>query len=89
MTQPIGSGYRSYEYPVAGTEQASLDYCRDADSVVSGFLCDEQKVVSDACRTPTNKLDALLCDDGRMKQAQESALAVAWTIFKAFAFGRR
>ena len=64
MTQRIGSAIDS----------PALDYCQHADTVVSGFLCDEPTAVSDACRAPTNDIDDFICNDGKMANLQGSIL---------------
>ena len=50
--------------------EQGLRFCREADSVVEGFLCDERVVVSDACRQPTSAFDAYVCDEPRMRALQ-------------------
>jgi hypothetical protein len=79
MTQGIG-GYRltGYDYDQAHDDDASpmqkaaLDHCKHADTVVDGFICDEPKVVSHACRTPTNDVDKHVCDDRNLAALQKA-----------------
>jgi hypothetical protein len=84
MATPIRPGNAPFDYSITDGERAALDYCRKADSVTSGFICGEPQVVSDACRTPKSALDKFVCDDPKMKQAQETALEVAWGVVKRF-----
>jgi hypothetical protein len=63
--------------------ERGLRFCREADSVVEGFLCDERVVVSDACRQPTSALDAYVCDEPRMRALQKSVIRETWSIVKA------
>jgi hypothetical protein len=68
-----------------------LRFCREADSVVEGFLCDEPVVVSDACRKPTNSFDAFVCDEPRMQSLERSVLRETFSVLKALVlefFGR-
>lgn len=64
-----------------------LAFCRDADTVVEGFLCSEPTVVSNACRKPTNAFDAFVCDDSKMRELQWVILRETWSIVKALALG--
>jgi hypothetical protein len=91
MTQPIGSHSREcylqcYEDPIG---KAAKSLCKNADTVTTGFLCDEPTVVSNACRSPTSKLDALLCDDRKMAEAQNTLWSnvktLVWTIVSVLA----
>jgi hypothetical protein len=72
MTQPTG-GYRRacylqcYEDPIG---RAAKSLCMNADTVTTGFLCDESAVISNACRSPHNAVDAFVCDDRRMAEVQ-------------------
>ena len=78
MTQGIG-GYGSGDWnrwrdeadTSSTVQQAAHDYCEHADSVVSGFMCDEPKVISDACRAGKSDIDKTLCDDKQLKAAQD------------------
>jgi hypothetical protein len=64
--------------PAAGIidslREKGLRFCREADSVVEGFLCDEAVVVSNACRKPANAFDAFVCDEPRMRSLQTRVL---------------
>ena len=62
--------------------ERGLRFCREADSVVEGFLCDEPVVVSDACRQPTTAFDAYVCDEPRMRALQENVIRQTWSIVK-------
>jgi hypothetical protein len=59
-----------------------LRFCRDADTVVEGFLCDEPVVVSNACRKPNNAFDAYVCDDPRMHALQTRVLEETFALLK-------
>jgi hypothetical protein len=60
---------------------AALRFCREADSVIEGFLCDEATVVSNACRKPKNALDAYICDEPGMHALQRKIWDVTeWII---------
>lgn len=65
-----------------------LAFCRDADTVVAGFLCNEPTVVSDACRKPTNAFDEFVCDEPRMKELQWRILRETWALLKSLATSR-
>jgi hypothetical protein len=101
MTQGIG-GYRPTSYdcdrfqdqtPATPQKSAGLDYCKHADSVASGFLCDEPKVVSDACRTPKDDFDKYVCDDRNLAALQkgiwDTTKDLLQTIFGGSSGGRR
>jgi hypothetical protein len=60
-----------------------LRFCRDADTVVEGFLCDEPVVVSNACRKPSNSFDAYICDEPRMRELERGVVRETWTLLKA------
>jgi hypothetical protein len=83
----------SYDQPscsagVAETlRERGLRFCREADSVVEGFLCDEPVVVSNACRKPGNAFDAYVCDEPRMHALQKGILSKTWSILKTLLFG--
>jgi hypothetical protein len=62
--------------------EPGLRFCREADSVVEGFLCDEPTVVSNACRKPGNAFDAYVCDEPRLHALQKRVLAETFTILK-------
>jgi hypothetical protein len=68
---PISSAYHQWN---ANLEADALDYCQDAKGVTAGVLCNEDTVVSDACRTPTNDVDAFVCDDKKMAAVQGTIL---------------
>jgi hypothetical protein len=42
--------------------------------VAAGALCDDPTIVSEACRSPTNDVDAYVCDDRKMASLQRSIL---------------
>jgi hypothetical protein len=52
-------------------KEAARSYCQHADSLISGFMCDEPKVISDACRAGKSDVDKTLCDDKQLKAAQD------------------
>jgi hypothetical protein len=60
-----------------------LAFCRNADTVVEGFLCSERVVVSDACRKPNNAFDEFVCNEPRMQRLQWAILRETWAIAKA------
>ncbi len=59
------------------------DFCRRADTVVEGFLCNEPTIVSQACRKPNNAFDEFVCDDLKMQRLQWAILRETWSIVKA------
>jgi hypothetical protein len=63
--------------------QPGLRFCREADSVVEGFLCDEPVVVSNACRKPKNAFDAYVCDEPRMHSLQTKVIKGTLSILKS------
>ena len=64
---------------------AGLAFCRQADTVVEGFLCSEPVVVSDACRKPRNAFDEFVCDEPRMRRLQWAILRETGASVKALA----
>jgi hypothetical protein len=64
-----------------------LRFCREADSVVEGFLCDEPTVVSNACRKPHDAFDAYVCDEPRMHALQNSVLHETLSFLKSMLMG--
>jgi hypothetical protein len=67
--------------PRINPEPAALRFCREADSVVEGFLCSEPVVVSDACRKPGNAFDSYICDEPKMQALQRKVWhATLWVI---------
>jgi hypothetical protein len=62
-----------------------FEFCRDADTVVEGFLCGEPIIVSNACRKPTNAFDEFVCDEPRMRELQWTVLRETWNIVKTLA----
>jgi hypothetical protein len=71
--------------PVVSDVARGLAFCRNADTVVEGFLCSESLVVSNACRKPRNAFDEFVCDDARMERLQWGILRETWSIVKALA----
>jgi hypothetical protein len=77
MTQGIG-GYGSSnidQWQRMQDEEDSLNkaarsYCTNANSVISGALCDEDTVISNACRAGHGDIDQTLCDDKQLQAAQ-------------------
>jgi hypothetical protein len=62
-------------------EPAGLRFCREADTVIEGFLCDEPVVVSHACRKPQNAVDSYICDEPRLHALQNRIWeATQWVI---------
>jgi hypothetical protein len=60
-------------------------FCRNADTVIEGFLCGEPTVVSNACRKPNNAFDEFVCDDAKMERLQWTILRETWSIVKTLA----
>jgi hypothetical protein len=94
MPQPIGGyGRSAYVQQPEEHSNAGLDFCRNANTVTEGFLCDEATVVSNACRSATNAIDAFVCDDRRMADLQRSVWDttkdVLKTLFGALVGGKR
>jgi hypothetical protein len=90
MTDPISNAFSSaWHYWNDPVESDALTYCQKANTVTAGALCNEPTVVSDACRTPTTDVDAFVCDDPQMADAQHTLLGtvkdVALTILGVFA----
>jgi hypothetical protein len=91
MSNPVGGCGRDACYPHNYDDpigQAAQRYCRQADTVTSGFLCDEDTVVSNACRSPRSSVDAYVCDDKKMASLQgqiwnglKEAAKVLFTLF--------
>jgi len=74
---PNGSDRCAGEHPSTPAPASSpmgLRFCRDAHTVVEGYLCDEPVVVSNACRKPDNAFDAYVCDEPRMQSLQHSVV---------------
>ena len=71
--------------PAVSDVPSGLAFCRDANTVVEGFLCSEPTVVSNACRKPRNAIDAFVCDDPRMKELEWRILRETWSILKTLA----
>ena len=67
-------------------EPWGLRFCRNADTVIEGFLCNEPLVVSNACRKPTNAFDAYVCDEPRMQGLQRSIVRETLSVVKALLF---
>jgi hypothetical protein len=62
-------------------DPAALRFCREADSVIEGFLCSEPLVVSNACRKPKSFFDAYICDEPRMHALQRKVWELTeWAI---------
>jgi hypothetical protein len=64
-----------------------LRFCREADSVAEGFLCNEPTVVSNACRKPHNAFDAYVCDEPRMHALQNGVLRETFSFLKSMLLG--
>jgi hypothetical protein len=75
---PISSAFR--DVSDHWTAQGET-FCKTAHTVTAGALCDEPTIISDACRSPTNKLDAFVCDDPKMAAVQDTV----WGALKSFA----
>jgi hypothetical protein len=76
MTQGIGGYSTNYDQwqrmqeAETTTNKTARDYCTHADSVLSGALCDEDTVISNACRAGHGDVDKTLCDDKELQDAQ-------------------
>jgi hypothetical protein len=89
--EPISQNAKSIlpeppDRPGGEATSPALRFCRDADTVVEGFLCGEPTVVSDACRQPHNRFDEFVCDDPRMQALQATVLEKTATILKTLFF---
>ena len=86
ISSAFSTAYHQWNDPVEGS---ALEYCRGANTVTVGALCGEATVVSDACRAPNNAVDAFVCDDGKMAEAQHTLLGtvkdLALSILSIFA----
>lgn len=60
-------------------------FCARADTVAEGFLCNDQLIVSNACRKPTNAFDEFVCDEPRMQRLEWAVLRETWSFVKAIA----
>ena len=64
------------------------DYCTHADSVISGALCGEDTVISNARRAGHGDIDRILYDDKQLQATQhgvwEATKDTLRTIFGAF-----
>ena len=78
----VGEQERPATRAVEALRERGLRFCREADSVVEGFLCDEPVVVSNACRKPGNAFDAYVCDEPRMHSLQKSVLRETLSVLK-------
>jgi hypothetical protein len=78
----------AYETPTCAERLRAegLRFCKEADSVVEGFLCDEPTVVSNACRKPHNAFDAYVCDEPRMRSLQARVLHETFSFVKTILF---
>ena len=78
MANPISSAFRdASDY---WTDRGET-FCKNAKTVTAGALCNEPTAVSNACRSPTSKLDAFVCDDPKMAAVQDTL----WGTLKSFA----
>jgi hypothetical protein len=66
-----------------GAAAYGLRFCREADSVLEGFLCSEPTVVSDACRRADRGFDQFVCDDVKMQKLQKGILEQTWWAVRA------
>jgi hypothetical protein len=75
MTEPVSSYPNNHRWdwvPEASAKEHALEYCQQADGVVSGALCDEPEVVDNACRTAApGSMTAFVCDDRKLAGLQE------------------
>lgn len=97
MNEPV-SGYGRNPYNLAMLEQdasdtaqssaqhAAVAYCKSAQTVLAGYLCDEPTVTSNACRAPTNELDRVVCDDRKLASLQSTIWGAVKDVIKT-AFG--
>jgi hypothetical protein len=68
---------------VADLDQRSSGPCSDPRSVVGGALCGDDTAVSNACRRARpGSTDAYLCDDRKLKQAQDWVGETTWDMLK-------
>ena len=89
MSNPISGYGRSYtpiDHDSYGDPlgKAAQSYCKHADTVTAGYLCDEPTVVSNVCRTPKNDIDKLVCDDRKMADLQKGAWETTKDVLKTF-----
>ena len=74
---------RELSTPSGTVAPRGLAFCRGADTVVEGFLCNDPVAVSNACRKPNNAFDEFVCDDPRMQRLQWAILRETWNFVKA------
>jgi hypothetical protein len=60
-----------------------LRFCRQADSIVEGYLCNEPVVVSDACRRSRDPVEQFVCDDLKMQALQKGILEQTWWVVRS------
>jgi len=57
--------------------------CGGPDTVLEGVLCGDDTAVSNACRKARpGSVDAYLCDDRKLKQAQDWVGQTTWDLIK-------
>jgi hypothetical protein len=76
------AGCQPESLPVAHSSPWGLRFCRDAHTVIEGYLCDEPVVVSNACRDPDNPLDAYVCDEPRMKALEDDIVRATVSVVR-------
>jgi hypothetical protein len=55
--------------------------CGDPQGVIAGALCGDDTAVSNACRrAQPSSVDAYLCDDPGLKQAQDWVVKTTWDV---------
>jgi hypothetical protein len=69
---------------VRDLDQRSGGPCADPSSVIGGALCGDDTAVSNACRrSQPGSVDEYLCDDSKLKQAQDRVSETTWDMLKS------
>jgi hypothetical protein len=92
MPEPVSSISHNNAYwsdpPAENPDRRLGSPCGSPKSVLTGMLCGDDTAVSNACRKALpGSVDAYLCDDRKLKAAQDLVERTTWDILKAL-FGR-
>jgi hypothetical protein len=87
---PVSHDYARWADPSAEKpDQRSSPLCGNPRSVVAGMFCGDDVAVSNACRKALpGSAEAFLCDDRKLKEAQDLVEQTFWDILKALLLGR-
>ncbi len=59
------------------TQASALKICRNADNLMTAYICDEPTVTANVCKTTSDQIESFVCDDKKMAGLQQGIVDTA------------